>query len=123
MGTIADKLLYMNNAVDDIQLAINECKVEVDDSVELGLYGDKIREIANSNGNNIKDFYVIEKFDSFSRMELFPKTVEEITDYVIIGSVDGLDSLDCITCQSFISFLAKDIEAKEVVDVSDLYQF
>ena len=45
MATIAEKLQYTSDAVDDIQAAINEKGVEVDDDIELGLYGDKIREI------------------------------------------------------------------------------
>ena len=32
MGTIAEKLAYLSDAVDDIQDAINEKGVEVDDS-------------------------------------------------------------------------------------------
>ena len=54
MGSIAEKLQYTYNAVDDIQLAINEMGVQTDDETPLGYYGDKIREIANVNGNNIQ---------------------------------------------------------------------
>ena len=45
MGTLAEKLTYLSNAVDDIQDAINEKGVTVDDTVALGSYGAKIREI------------------------------------------------------------------------------
>lgn len=46
MGTIVEKLTYLSDAVDDIQSAINEKGVEVSDTLPLGTYGDKIREIA-----------------------------------------------------------------------------
>lgn len=45
MGTIIDKLEYTKLAVDDIQAAINEKKVQCEDTVPLKEYGDKIRAI------------------------------------------------------------------------------
>lgn len=45
MGTIADKLSYLSDAIDDIQDAINEKGIEVSNTIPLGLYGNKIREI------------------------------------------------------------------------------
>ena len=39
MGSIAEKLQYTYNAVDDIQLAINEMGVQTDDETPLGYYG------------------------------------------------------------------------------------
>lgn len=45
MGTIIDKLTYTKLAVDDIQAAINEKKVQCEDTVPLNEYGDKIRAI------------------------------------------------------------------------------
>ena len=45
MGSIAEKLTYLSDAVDDIQAAINEKGVEVSDTLPLGTYGNKIREI------------------------------------------------------------------------------
>ena len=53
MGTTADKLRYMANAVDDIQDAIIEKGVEVKDTDALGTYGDKIRSI--EGGTDISD--------------------------------------------------------------------
>ncbi|MCI8770320.1 MAG: hypothetical protein HFH73_04085 [Lachnospiraceae bacterium] len=123
MGSIAQKLQYMNNAVDDIQLAINEMGVETDDSTELGYYGDKIREIANTNGNNIKDFYHLEKFEGFSKLDLTSKNFIDISDLVIVGKIDDLDSLDCITLDSFTAYNTSNITPKTIEDVSDAYQF
>ena len=45
MGTIIEKLEYTKLAVDDIQAAINEKKVQCEDTVPLKEYGDKIRAI------------------------------------------------------------------------------
>ena len=94
MGSIADKLKYTSDAIDDIQLAINENHVECDNTVELGLYGDKIREIANTNGNNIKDFYSIEKFTSFSKNDLPTKNITDVHDLVITGNLGTIVTLD-----------------------------
>ena len=56
MGTIAEKLAYLSDAVDDIQSAINEKGVEVSDSIPLATYGDKIREIESGSGIDTTDF-------------------------------------------------------------------
>lgn len=45
MGTIIEKLEYTKLAVDDIQAAINEKKVQCEDTVPLKEYGNKIRAI------------------------------------------------------------------------------
>ena len=47
MGTIADKLQYTLDAVDDIQQALTDKGVSVSDSDALATYGDKIRSIAS----------------------------------------------------------------------------
>lgn len=123
MGSIAEKLTYTINAVDDIQLAIEQMGVGIDDAVELGYYGDKIREIANVNGNNIKDFYVLEKLEGISRMDIMPKTISDASDLVITGNLDNLDTLDCLTLGSFEAFAPKDISAKDIEDISSNYSF
>lgn len=46
MGTIAEKLAYTANAIDDIQAAIIEQGVEVGANVPLSDYGDKVRAIS-----------------------------------------------------------------------------
>lgn len=46
MGTIAEKLAYTANAIDDIQAAIIEQGVEVGANVPLADYGDKVRAIS-----------------------------------------------------------------------------
>lgn len=45
MSTLVEKLEYTKLAVDDIQAAINEKKVQCEDTVPLKEYGDKIRAI------------------------------------------------------------------------------
>ena len=45
MGTIADKVRYTLNAVNDIQAAIEEKKISITDATPLKSYGDKIREV------------------------------------------------------------------------------
>ena len=47
MGTIIQKLEYTLASVDDIQDAINEKGVDCQDTVPLGEYGDKIRQISS----------------------------------------------------------------------------
>lgn len=123
MGSIAEKLTYTINAVDDIQLAIEQMGVGIDDAVELGYYGDKIREIANVNGNNIKDFYVLEKFEGISRMDIMPKIINDVRDLVITGNLDNPDTLDCLTLNSFEAFPSTSISAKDIEDVSSNYSF
>lgn len=78
MATIAEKLEYTMNAVDDIQAAINEKGVEVKDNVQLGLYGNKIREISGGN-NTINDFYTIEKVTAFSIDDSIVKDIEDVS--------------------------------------------
>ena len=123
MGNIAQKLQYMCNAVDDIQLAISEMGVQADNETELGYYGDKIREIANVNGNNIKDFYEIEKFEGFSKLDMLPKNIKDVSDLAIIGNIDNADTFDCITLNSYEAYNLESITPKTVEDVSDAYQF
>ena len=85
MGSIAEKLQYTYNAVDDIQLAINEMGVQTDDETPLGYYGDKIREIANVNGNNIKDnvntfdCITLDSFAAYNTSTLTSKTIEDVS--------------------------------------------
>ena len=93
MGSIAEKLQYTYNAVDDIQLAINEMGVQTDDETPLGYYGDKIREIANVNGNNI------------------------------IGNINNVNTFDCITLDSFAAYNTSTLTSKTIEDVSSAYQF
>jgi len=123
MGSIAEKLQYMSNAVNDIQLAINEMGVTADDKVELGYYGDKIREIANTNGNNIKDFYKIEKYEGFSKLDLLPKDIKEVSDLVIVGNIANADTFDCITFDAFEPYNLNHIVTETVEDVSGTYKF
>ena len=122
LETIAEKLQYTSNAVDDIQAAINEKGVDVDNTVGLGYYGAKIREIKGGL-TNFQDYYETEKFDSFSKLDIMPKTISDASDLVITGNLDNLDTLDCLTLGSFEAFAPKDISAKDIEDVSSNYSF
>ena len=122
MKTITEKLQYTSNAVDDIQAAINEKGVKVDDDIELGFYGDKIREITGGY-SSIHDFYEIEKFDSFSRVDILQKNINDISDLVITGNLDNLDTFDCITLSSFEAYPFSNILTKDIEDVSSNYSF
>ncbi len=123
MGSIAEKLQYMYNAVEDIQLAINEMGVQTDDETPLGYYGDKIREIANVNGNNIKDFYELEKFEGFSKLDIFPRDTKDVSDLAIIGNINNVNTFDCITLDSFAAYNTSTLTSKTIEDVSSAYQF
>ena len=123
MGSIAEKLQYMYNAVEDIQLAINEMEVQTDNTIELGYYGDKIREIANVNGNNIKDFYELEKFEGFSKLDILPRDIKDVSDLAIIGNIDNVNTFDCITLDSFAAYNTNTLTSKTIEDVSSAYQF
>ena len=123
MGDIAQKLQYTCNAVDDIQLAINEMEVQTDNTIELGYYGDKIREIANVNGNNIKDFYEFEKYEGFSKLDILPKDIKDVSALVIIGNIDNVNTFDCITLDSFAAYSTNTLTSKTIEDVSSAYQF
>lgn len=123
MGSIAEKLKYMSNAVDDIQLAITENHIECDDTVELGLYGEKIRQIKNSNGNSIKDFYPVEKFIAFTKNDLIVKDVKDVTYESINGQVGDVLFDEYYKVTPYTAFSASDIVARTVEDVTDAYEF
>ncbi|RKI44293.1 hypothetical protein D7V86_03410 [bacterium D16-51] len=122
MKTITEKLQYTNSAVNDIQAAINEKGIEVDNTIELGYYGDKIREIKGGL-SNLQDYYEFEKFDSFSKVDIQQTDINDISDLVIIGKIDNLDTFDCITFTSFEAFPSNNISAKDIEDVSSNYSF
>lgn len=97
METIAEKLQYTSNAVNDIQTAINEKGVEIDNTIELGYYGDKIREIKVYTDDDIiinlkkisditdqynydKVYFSIEAFTAFTEEDLVAKDIEDVTE-------------------------------------------
>ena len=59
MGTVADKLRYTLNAVNDIQAAIEEKKISITDTTPLKSYGDKIREIRTLDFNKFRPWIII----------------------------------------------------------------
>lgn len=59
LGTVADKLRYTLNAVNDIQAAIEEKKISITDTTPLKSYGDKIREIRTLDFNKFRPWIII----------------------------------------------------------------
>ncbi len=123
MGSIAEKLIYTLNAVDDIQTAINECKVECGDDIALEYYGDKIREIKNADGNNVKDFYLLEKVTGWTQNDISVKTVEDVTEPLVVGSNSDLTSREYYTLVGVTGFNEKNIIALPVTDVSNQFEY
>jgi len=84
MGTIADKLSYLNNAVDDIQQAIIEKGVAVDSSVPLADYGAKIREIETGGGDGwFGDYRSIDTADfAITEDDVVAADVADISDTI-----------------------------------------
>lgn len=82
MGTLLEKLTYLSNAVDDIQSAINEKDVNVDDTIPLGEYGNKIREIKTAIA--WADYTTMNGYSSFAEQDLVCKDIEEATDIIEI---------------------------------------
>ena len=111
MGSIAEKLIYMSDAIDDIQLAINEMGVETDDTVELEYYGDKIRSIKTGAGSNDKNC------DCFTQ-----KDFNDVSDLVITGNIEEVNTFDCITLDALMAYDIENIILKTIEDVSNLYQ-
>lgn len=117
MGTIFDKLKYLSEAVNDIQAAINEKKIEVDSTVPLEKYGDKIREI--QTGGMWADYITMEAFPAFTEEDIVVKDVSDVTDSVIVGNMEGLKSRDYTTVTAVPAFTEDDIVAKDVEDITD----
>lgn len=87
MGTLADKLAYTKEAVDNIQSAIQEMGVAVDNTVTLAEYPEKIREIEDvrllHNFTKIKPFYISSKLNGEAKRieETYHMDYEEIFRY------------------------------------------
>ena len=79
MGSIAEKLQYTYNAVDDIQLAINEMGVQTDDETPLGYYGSDLAIIGNINNVNTFDCITLDSFAAYNTSTLTSKTIEDVS--------------------------------------------
>lgn len=98
MGNIVDKLKYLNNSVNDIQAAIQEKGIKVEDSDPLGSYGDKIREI---------------------QIGVVCMDIEDVTDYVGNGSYEDINIKDYNTLTAHIAFTEQDLICKDVEDITE----
>lgn len=123
MGSITEKLMYTLSSVDDIQTAINECKVECGDDIALEYYGDKIREIKNADGNNVKDFYVLEKVTGWTQNDILVKDIEDVTESLIVGSNGDLTSREYYALIGVTGFNEQNIIALPVTDVSNQFEY
>ncbi len=117
MGTIWNKIDSLLESIDDIQAAINEKKIEVDSTIPLSKYGDKIREIVTDSGWH--DYITMEAFPAFTEENLVAKDMEDITDAVILGDIDGMYSRDYITMSATWAFTGEDLVAKDMEDITD----
>ena len=117
MGTLADKLSYLAASVDDIQAAINEKQIQVDSTIPLGKYGEKIREI--QTGSLWADYISLEAFPAFSQEDLAAKELFDVTGKVIVGAEPGIKSRDYLTLSQSTAFADKDLAAKDVADVTE----
>lgn len=116
MGTIWDKIDNLHASLDDIQLAINEKKIEVDDTVPLRKYGDKIREIVTDSGWH--DYITMEAFPAFTEEDLRVESVEDVTDAVILGEIEGENTRDYITMSATWAFTESDLVAKDMSNIT-----
>ena len=91
MSTLVEKLEYTKLAVDDIQAAINEKKVQCEDTVPLKEYGDKIRAIKTHQKPTFCPWYDFENvyygFDEndikyTTEFELVDKSQIDIKEYI-----------------------------------------
>ena len=82
MGTLAEKLKYTSDSVNDIQAAINEMGVAVSNSDPLGSYGNKIRQI--QSGFAWADYTTIEATYTFTENDYVVKDYSELTNPTII---------------------------------------
>lgn len=115
-GTIWNKLDALLASINDIQLAINEKKVEVDDTVPLRKYGEKIREI--ETGTGWADYITMEAFPAFTEEDLRVESVEDVTEAVILGEIEGENTRDYITMSATWAFTESDLVAKDVSDIT-----
>lgn len=80
MGTLVEKLEYTKLAVDDIQAAINEKKVQCEDTVPLKEYGDKIRAIKTHQKPTFCPWYDLgEVYYGFNEID-----IEYISEFCIL---------------------------------------
>lgn len=115
--TLWDKINLLLSSLNDIQAAINEKKVEVDSTVPLSKYGDKIREIQTDSG--WKDYITMEAYPAFTEDDLVVCDMEDVTDDVILGNIEGLKSRDYITATATWAFTEEDLVAKDMEDVTE----
>lgn len=117
MGTLSEKLTYLSNAVNDIQAAINEKDVIVDDTLPLREYGNKIREIKSSLP--WADYCVLNGYSSILEEDLVVKDFLDVTDLAVTGNFEGADIVDYIACSAHPSFTEQDIVCKDVEEATD----
>ena len=116
MGTLLEKLTYLSNAVDDIQSAINEKDVNVDDTIPLGEYGNKIREIKTAAW---ADYTTMNGYKSVTEEDFVVKDVIDVTDLVFTGTMEGVISKDYSTYSGNFAYTEQDLVCKSIEDATD----
>lgn len=117
MGTLLEKLTYLSNAVNDIQAAINEKGVIIEDILQLREYGNKIREI--KTGLPWADYSILNGYPSVLEEDLVVKDIQDVTDLALTGNIEGANIVDYITCSAHPTFTEQDIVSKDVEDATD----
>lgn len=117
MGTLLEKLTYLSNAVDDIQSAINEKDVNVDDTIPLGEYGNKIREIKTAVA--WADYTTMNGYKSVTEEDFVVKDVINVTDLVFTGAMEGVISKDYSTYSGNFAYTEQDLVCKSIEDATD----
>lgn len=115
MGSIADKLQYLARAVGDIQDAINEKGISCEDSIALGYYGDKIRQIKTGYESGITDFYELEGIYGISGNDFVAKEyVPYLVDY---------DTIDVYVLENVVPDLTSYVKVCDIEDVTENYSY
>ena len=98
MGSLADKLKYLSNSIHNIQMAIHEKGIEIDNTTPLATYADKIREI---------------------QIGVVAKNIEDVTDYVKAGKYKDLNIVDYNPLSVSIAFTEENLVCKDIEDITD----
>lgn len=117
MGTLLEKLTYLSNAVNDIQAAIAEKDIAIDNTVPLEEYGNKIREIKGAIA--WADYIAINGYESIGEEDLIAKDIEDVTDLALTDSIEGVDIKAYNTYSAHSVFTEEELVSKEFEDATE----
>lgn len=78
MGSIASKLSYLANSINDIQAAINEGGITVDESIALEEYGNLIRKLAKGS-SGVADYIPFDEYTAYTELDIKVATIENVS--------------------------------------------